>query len=386
MKHSLVVALYGDPEAYPPTLHALTQLSDVFTEVHVLHRPLDIARWPLPENVQFHPSGSFMKAVAQHEVPVWRRYALFARYVRDLVKLLRGAPDAVLLYDPLALLAFSLARHAMRRSAVVWYHNHDVVVVEHAKPMSLAWLAGKAEHRTFSSLDMFSLPADERRSCFPMHAFSGAYFFLPNYPALSAYRAWGHESRDNRTLRVLFQGSVGAGHGLENLIALLPLELEGRRVELVLKGRIEPEYRANLEGLVAARGIADRVHFVGYTSYAELLALTASCHVGIAIHTQGDIMNRTLGTASNKIYEYAASGLPVLYYDNEHFRSHLGEYRWAFATDASPESLRLVLSEVAAKLAALSASARRDFEASLHFERYFAAPVAFLRSRLGTAR
>ena len=62
-------------------------------------------------------------------------------------------------------------------------------------------------------------------------------------------------------------------------------------------------------------------------------------HIGIGIHRKEDIMNKTLGTSSNKIYEYAAAGLPVLLYDNQQFRNYLGKYKWAFFTDCSKASL-----------------------------------------------
>ncbi len=75
-------------------------------------------------------------------------------------------------------------------------------------------------------------------------------------------------------------------------------------------------------------------------SYHELIKITQTHHVGIATHLPICIGYKTAAKASNKIYEYAASGLPVLYYNTEHYISHLSKYKWAIATDLSVQDLK----------------------------------------------
>ena len=82
-------------------------------------------------------------------------------------------------------------------------------------------------------------------------------------------------------------------------------------------------------------------------------------------------MNKTLGTASNKIYEYAALGLPVILYDNDHFREILGKFEWAFFTDTSTASLKTCLENIIADYPRLSRQASEDFSKQLSFEHYF---------------
>ena len=68
------------------------------------------------------------------------------------------------------------------------------------------------------------------------------------------------------------------------------------------------EYRRELEQLAAGNGVENRLVFAGFGPYREVPELASSCAVGLGIFTGQDMMNRTLGTASNKIYEYAAVG------------------------------------------------------------------------------
>jgi hypothetical protein len=89
-------------------------------------------------------------------------------------------------------------------------------------------------------------------------------------------------------------------------------------------------------------------------------------------------MNKTLGTASNKIYEYAALGLPVILYDNAHFRETLGQYNWAFFTNTEPESYRQCLHRIISDYPSLSKQAFEDFKSKLCYEHNFEPVKKFL--------
>jgi glycosyltransferase involved in cell wall biosynthesis len=367
----LVVAIYGHPEAYPPTLNALTELSKIFENITVIFRPLFPLDWAYAPNVVMRPSGKSMTVRQQEQLPLPKRLLLFAGFVIDFLKLcLREKPSVILLYDPLALMVYRLVRKLGIGRHQVWYHNHDVLEANQ-KPFSLNWLACRMEKKIFPHLDIFTLPSNERKAYFPMENFRGKYFFLPNQPAISFYGKFQNTANEYDIFRIIFQGHIDAGHGIEEIMDIMPAKVNGKTIHLVLKGWIRDQYKAILAQLIEKKGLQNHVKLVGYTAYQELPKLTASCHVGIAIHTKADIMNKTLGTASNKIYEYAALGLPVLYYDNRHFKKHLGKYSWAFATDLSADSLRKSFEHICVHHAELSQAARREFMSGLNYEHYF---------------
>jgi glycosyltransferase involved in cell wall biosynthesis len=158
------------------------------------------------------------------------------------------------------------------------------------------------------------------------------------------------------------------------MIPLLREQFKGHNLQLILKGFISKEYSETLHKLAGSYAVADRVIFIGPTGYADVIENSKTCDIGIGIHMKQDIMNRTLGTASNKIYEYAATGLPVLIYDNEHFRQTLGKYSWVFFTDVSESSLRNCLQEIVSNMSSLSKAALKDFD-NFSYEQYFK-PVA----------
>jgi glycosyltransferase involved in cell wall biosynthesis len=369
--NSALVAIYAHPEAYPPTLNALGVMADELDEISVLHRPIMESNWPYPSNVRLVPSGPAMHVRVQEQLPLLQKIKLFGTYVRDFRRLIiEQRPKLVLIYDALALFAYSLTRKTPLPKHKVWYHNHDVLKVPEGR-LSLNWFASRAEKRIFSKLDFFSLPANERTKFFPMERLKGRYFFLPNLPSVNNYAAVPDPGPPDDEMRLIYQGHVYAGHGFEEIIRLMPFEINGKKVKLLLVGWITDEYKAEIERLAKERGAEDCVEIRGVVPYNELAKLTASCHVGLAVFNFDNIMASTAGTASNKIYEYPACGLPILYFDNPHFRQHLAAFPWAFATDLTPGSLRKVLSEIADNWQETSSAAREDFRRRLNFEATF---------------
>ena len=67
---------------------------------------------------------------------------------------------------------------------------------------------------------------------------------------------------------------------------------------------------AALAGMAAERGLAGFVHFLPTVPLAELLAWTASADIGVQ-PIRNTCLNH-LSTDSNKLFEYAMAGLPVV--------------------------------------------------------------------------
>ena len=140
---------------------------------------------------------------------------------------------------------------------------------------------------------------------------------------------------------------------------------------LVLKGFISADYLMELRTIANLHRVDERLVYIGPTDYRGVIENGKTCHIGIAIHKKTDIMNKTLGTASNKIYEYAALGLPVILFHNAHFREVLGRYKSAFFTNTEINSFREnALWTSYRDYQSLSREAFEDFYSKLSFEDY----------------
>lgn len=382
MKKKLLVAIYGHPESYPPTLNAVSCLAHDF-RVKVVHRAHQPSGWVYPQEVELIPDGAVLSARAQEQLPIWRKVLLFLRYTWILRQNIRQfKPEVILLYDSLSVLSYNLIQKISNHKPILWYHNHDVFDPAQIRKYSLSWWAIQAEKRLFPQLAIFSLPAQERKVYFQMQRLGGQYFFLPNYPSRQFYQQFYQRKLPTPEIKLLFQGQVGPGHSIEEIIRLMPLKIHGIPLKLVLKGVFREGYDQWLQTQILEKNLDAAIELHGFTPYAEVPRLGAQCHIGLAVFTKTDLMNQSLGTASNKIYEYAAMGLPILYYDSPHFRAHLSQYKWAIATDLSPESLILALQKIVEQYAVLSSVAHQDFTEKLNFEYHFSFIQAYLQSRL----
>lgn len=366
----VLAAIYTHPEFYPPTINLVEALAGEGHLVTILcsNNAKEISHYANGIDVvsigDFIPIRSVGQRSTLEKVKHWLSYTLGMR------RLLRHT-DMVILYDPIPLLSYRIASIFLKKPRIVWYHNHDIMEIEHQRKYSISWWAAKNEPRVFPKLDIFSLPAEERKAFFPMDKLKGKYIYLPNFPSLRRYGSLNSSQKSDTEWRIIFQGSIGPGHGIEEICQLLPMEYEHKPVKLLLKGFVSDEFKQGINAILETRRAMESVEWVGVTSYEALAPLTAGCHLGIAIFTGKDVMNRTLGTASNKIYEYVASGVPILYYKDEHFNKYLKKYDWAIETNLSENSLKASIEYAFNKSEELSNCQKRDFNQNLNFEKHF---------------
>lgn len=385
---SVLVAVYSFPEAYPPTLNAIEQLAIRAERVHVVSRNIERENWPFPPNVQVHNSGSAVTIRESEQKPIyWKLFSLLRYALLMLQVLVRHKPQLALLCDPIPLLAYRMAAFFHVGKPRIWYHNHDVLDPQQLTRFNISRLAWLNEQRFFSKLHYFSLPAQERAAYFPMSAFRGKYFFLPNLPSIAFYKKHqaANKRLDEQEIRLIYQGHIGSGHGLETLISeVLPQPFRGNKCILVLKGIVSEAYKERLTSLAAQANVGSQLRFYGFGPYQEVPVLTSQCHIGIGIHSGQDIMNKTLGTASNKIYEYAALGLPVLLYRSAHYMQHFGHLNWVAFTTLEAGDLTRAVQSLLEDYPEKSAAARRSFEENLNFEQHFLPAIAEIEAELTT--
>lgn len=376
-KKVLLVGVYSIPEAYPPTLNAVAVLSKHFDRIYILSRNITRDEWVFPPNVQVLNTGEKISIrESERKGLAWKAWS-FVLYTLNMFWLcINQQPNLVLLYDPIPFFAFNSIKKLLFSKPLIWYHNHDVLDPKLLPRFNIAKLAWQNEQKSFSELDYFSLPSEERRAYFPMSDFKGKYFFIPNLPALSFYQKFRQDRniQNSNPIRIIYQGHIGKGHGLEGIIEyILPAEIEGKNFVLVLKGIISDDYKQALAALALQHGVSAKLEFQGFGAYQDLPLLTSGCHIGIGIHSGQDIMNKTLATASNKIYEYIALGLPVLLFDSPHYRSHFEQYPWASLTNLTEDSLVSIFAHIIQNYQSLSNRALSDFDTHFNFERNFKA-------------
>ncbi|MCA0446047.1 MAG: glycosyltransferase [Bacteroidetes bacterium] len=374
MPAKLVLSVYSHPEFYPPTLNAIQCLADDGFFISVVCRNVLKSEWTYPAGTKIYAAGSFTDIRQVEKKPfLWKIFSFFNYLWVFRKTIARSKPEWVVVYDEIPLFALSLIRWTLRPKFKVWYHNHDPLDLSGVSRFSVSAFAKRKEPQSFGFVDIFSLPAEERKGFFDLRAFTGSYFFIPNLPSLYFYgKASKKKSVAGKEIRLIYQGFINENKGIEEILSILNSDFSGKKLKLVLKGTIRTEFKARLNELAKKQGIEKQIEFIGFGNYEEVPVLTNSCHIGIGIHhSRQDMVGKTLGTASNKIYEYAASGLPVLVFDSSNFRTHLSRFNWVFFTDLTEENLTKQLFEIMKNYRVLSDSAYYSFKSELNFESVF---------------
>lgn len=373
--HHITLLIYGHPELYPPTLSAIEELSKVTDKIDVITRNMLLSKWTYPENVQLHYINKEQFIGFEIEtIPLLKKASHFITFLKMARKLvIANRSNILLVYDAIPLYAASLLRNTLNNSNTkLWYHNHDITDLKNAGRFSLMSMSAKREAKAIKNVDFFSLPAKERLVHFKNLPILLTPMVIPNYPYKAFYskhQKTGWLERDR--IKLLYQGSIGGGHGLEEIIESLPETIGGKILELHLVGKIRAGYLEDLQKKAELEGVSTQLFYHGMKAFAELPEFLSQFDIGLAVHKPYNITYATGGSASNKIYEYAALSMPVILYDNDHYRDYLGHNDWAFFTDLSKESLIGVFEGIYHHYSTLSKSAYNDFETVFNFETVF---------------
>ncbi|NJO68909.1 MAG: glycosyltransferase family 4 protein [Bacteroidetes bacterium] len=373
MDKTIVIGIYSHPEAYPPTLSAINLLANRYSKVVVVCRNTLPTCWEYPPNVSLVFTTRYYFNYEIENISALRKIGYFLRFAMTLLLQCRKyKAETLLCYDAVPLMAaYILKKTGLLKHSSLWYHNHDTIDPKKIGKYSLLWFAFRTEKKAFDYIRLFTLPAAERCSYFPMDQYKGKTVILPNYPSLNIFQTSDLPKVLSDEIRLVYQGSLGPFHGFEEIIPLLNKTIAGKSISLTLIGKMRPGYREKLEQLARQYKTEDKLFFVPLQPYVQLPAITAQYHIGLATHRPYNVTYSTGGTASNKIFEYAACSLPVILYDHDNYRKHLGNYPWTFFTNLEPDSLTDIIGRIAENYAGLSQQAKATFLTTLNFEKAF---------------
>jgi glycosyltransferase involved in cell wall biosynthesis len=176
----------------------------------------------------------------------------------------------------------------------------------------------------------------------------------------------------------VYVGYVGENNGhLEAIRAIATLE---ESVRLRIIGSDFPEFAARMTALAVELGAGGRVSIDGWLPPVEVVARAARASLGLSLYKPVTKNLEYMGSASNKIFEYAAMGLPAVIPDRASYREFLGDAEWvAYADVEDPQSIARAISTILGdreRYIAMSLAARRAFEERYNYERVFAPALA----------
>lgn len=369
-KRVIQVIFYNDPDGYPPIVNGVRLLAQAGWEIEVLCRDSG-ERW----NVAYPDEARVIRLGADGRGS-WQEYLAFiARVVR------RGSKHASLIYahDMHAFVPARLLATLHRRPLA--YQSHDFVDDARAMP------AGSRVVHAFQRLiartaNEVIIPDADRAKII------GRALHLKREPLIVANAPLNRPLPTSSTLQqamairerhfekiVFRQGRIGPGHAIESTLHSLP-HWANQNWGFVVMGIGETAYVEKLKR--DARAIGKEHQFVvlppvGYDHVAEF---TTAANVGHALYEPIHINNVHITTASNKIMEYMAAGIPLLVSDTSSLREMVNRYRCGLpVNEASPQEIAAGINTLLGdpeRARAMGAAARQAFEQEFSFDRQFA--------------
>jgi glycosyltransferase involved in cell wall biosynthesis len=273
------------------------------------------------------------------------RYRKVWKQLRNRCRQLR--PDVVHAHEHNMLPAAAAVKKST--GAKIIYDAHELYrdTAYAMKPLGID-IVGRMETRYMQRCD--GIIACNKYRAEIMHKEYGAPFaptVVRNVPPFRAYQPSQAlrrfvEQRNTGVRRIcLHQGIIGPGRGMETVVR--SLQHLDQDVGIVLVGGGDEQYIEQLEKLAESLGVGERFFRHPPVDHDELFPLTCSADVGIVIYE--NVSRNNYYCAPNKLYEYAASGLPAVGADLPPIGDFFEEYRTGELFDANdPASLARAIS------------------------------------------
>ncbi len=372
----ILSAVYSHPDFFPPTLNALHQLVERY-EVFSLSRNVSKST-SLSEKIKSYTVGRYMDIRTIEKISTIAKIILFLKYCLKMRQLIvKEKINVVLLYDNIPLFAYWVVQKTFfKRKMLIWYHNHDVLEIDKVRKYSIQWLAGYFEAKIFKKVSLFTLPTILRLKYFNLKKFKGEIIEVPNYPTKLFYSNFEKTRKNDDKIKIVYQGELSKYHGFEELIKVL--SNNNIELEFHLIGFINDNYKQELLDLAKENNSGDKLFFYKRVGFNKLPNFTNKYQIGWAVHKPVNVQYQTGSSASNKIYEYIAVGLPVILFDTKHYKEKLSDYDWAHFTNLTEENILKVIEGIVDNYEKISKSAINDFEKKLNFETNFSKVFRFL--------
>jgi glycosyltransferase involved in cell wall biosynthesis len=218
----------------------------------------------------------------------------------------------------------------------------------------LALTSGVVEQGASRAFDLLVLARDDIEASFHRHPHT---LLVRNYPSTSTFPDVPRRPRGDGHFLVAYTGGLTAGRGAVQMIEAIGLVAERCRPRLVIFGRFWPE---ELEMQVRALPGFARVDYRGWVPYETLPAQLVSADAGIvAFLPEPNHVN----AGPTKLFEYMASGLPVVASDFPMWRDIIQGSGCGICVDpADPSAVAAALEYLAdhpERRAEMGANARR---------------------------
>jgi glycosyltransferase involved in cell wall biosynthesis len=306
---------YNDPDRYPPIVNSARVLAAHGYRVEIFCRQAE-------ENY----AVTYPSLVRVHRwTPGTRRSdSSYAGFLSFLVRRAGRGANVLVGHDMHGLVAAMVLKGLYRTPLV--YHCHDFTGPIEARRLGRGGkIIRSLELKLARHADLVVAPDADRA------AIMADVLSLPTLPTVVANAPLSEAPVDTGALRqaierqghhfdrILFrQGNIGTAHAIEATIRSIPFWTSSRW-GFVLMGHQNQAYVAHIRDIATQLGVERQVAILPRVSYDEVSSFTAGADAGCALYEPINFSHTHSATASNKLFEYMAAGLPSIVPDSDAF-------------------------------------------------------------------
>ncbi|HET9373017.1 MAG TPA: glycosyltransferase [Vicinamibacterales bacterium] len=373
---------HADPAGYPPVVHSVAMLADAGAEIRMLGLNIFEGRLQMPVH------DGVRVTLRKREQGRLRIKAAFAAFTAQAAGLaLAWRPDWVYASDALAAPAARLISLATRSRVI--YHEHDTVVRDETTSRFMRRILD-ARNDVVRRAEVCVVPNEDRAAYLASVTGRQGILTVWNTPSLREVTETP-KMPTSGALRLAYHGSIVPARvpmTVVDALARLPDCVTFVVTGYETSGHLG--YATALQQRAHAAGVGRRLTVRLEVPREELLELARASDVGLSLmpNETRDLNERHMVGASNKPFEYLASGLPLLVSDLPDWRRTFVEPGFGLACNPASaasiaERLRWYLHHPAER-GSMGAAGRRQVIDAWHYERGFAPVLDRMRISAAT--
>ena len=381
-KQRIGVILYTNPDYYPVTAHAVELLSKKF-DVTLIGRNQEPTFWSYPDNVSVLRLGEYSSVKEKEKQSRKTKLVEYYRFIRDSARHLQDV-SLIYAYDSFGYVAAYLCQGLLHKRIKIVYQNHELSE-NLPSLLSLSGFVERLERRWINKAEIVILPDEDRASYFTkVNALTQSPMIVPNFPPrnlVASIDNWDELIKSRWESKILFyRGTISDVSAMEEMLTA-SATVSDAAIRFV--GFLNEAEDIRLQKIVMEQALAKRFQYLGKLPYQDLQVHTLKATLGFALYKGIDLNRTACVSACQKIYEYAACGLPVIVTDSSNYRNFLGEEIWVkFANPNDSQSVAAAISSILSDFSnyrAICLAARESFESRFNYEAVFEPVVSELK-------
>lgn len=368
------VVIYTNPDYYPVTAHAVELLSNQF-DIVLIGRNQEPSFWKYPDNVELFRVGKYSSVQDRKQLSSKEKIQEYFYFVEKTSRLLRDV-SLIYAYDSFGYVAAYICRFFLNKDIPIVYQNHEIS----DKLPSLLSLSGwieRLERLWINNSQMVIFPDRDRANHFKnVITLEQEPVIVPNFPPkglVDTVNDWDkliNERWQNPTY--FYRGTISDVSAMTEIIKA-SVTFEHGAIRFV--GFLNDDQHQVLKEVLAGLDAVDRFKYLGKLPYQDLQAHTLNASLGFALYKSIDFNRTACVSACQKIYEYAACGLPAIVTDSPNYRNYLGDEEWVqFADPHNPQSIYEAMGHILKDYSSyrkMCLAAREAFEKRFNYESVF---------------